>query len=268
MTISIITVTRNDCDNLEETFSSLNAQSDKNFEWIIKDGQSTDNTREFYDRYINAAPLNSIFITEADKSVYDAMNQAVKYTKNRYLLFLNAGDQLESNNTIERVLNVINSSSIEYSFIYGDVIDITPSGEQIYKKARGLKYLSHSIPTSHQSIFYNRDIFNSYKYDTSLKIAADYALSASVYFDGNDSFLKLDFPICRFYLGGLSTARRNILLKEGYRVHRQIVKDNLLLANFKYFKRLVTFYILDNFPRLYRVLRGMADKRSNNQNTR
>jgi len=259
MTISIVTVTLNDLENLKKTYSSLLEQSYKDFEWIIKDGGSTDETEKFYQTEIKQSGLNAFFFTEKDKSIYDAMNQAILYAKNQYILFLNGGDTIADKETLNKVHLSIVKNDADYCFIYGDNIDITPEGLPIYKKARELDYLYNSLPTSHQAIFYNKKVLSHYKYSLDYKIAADYALTAQIYFDGYQKYLKLDFPISRFNLGGISTSRRDILLKEGYKIHRIIVKDNIFKGNIKFCKRYLTFKILDKYPNFYIFLRRILN---------
>lgn len=262
MNISIITVVLNDLENLKLTYKSLLNQTSKEFEWIIKDGGSKDGTKEYVEVIINMEDFKIDYLQIADKSIYDAMNQAMPYANGEYTLFLNAGDTLYSNNTISQFLNSIKDQPL-YDFVYGDNYDVTVNGELIYKKARPISYLEHSLPTSHQAIFYNRKLFNEYQYDLKFRIAADYAFTAQAYFDGNVDYLKLNFPICRFSLGGMSSLKRNILLKEGYIIHRKIVKDNIIIAGLKLIKRYVIFILLDHFPNLYSLIRKFADRNKN-----
>lgn len=258
MTITIITVVLNDLENLKFTFSSLNEQTCKDFEWIIKDGESNDNFISYYEQNIRSSELNVKLFVEKDTSIYDAMNQAVKYSSNQFVLFLNAGDYLAEKETIQKIYQSIENINTEVSFIYGDAIDKTKNGKFLYKKARELNYLKHSLPTAHQAILYNRTLFDKYKYSQEYLIASDYALTAQIFYDGNRTYFRLKFPICIFSLGGISSRRRDILLKEGYRIHRNIIKDNAIIALLKLIKRVITFKILDEYPRLYSILRTFA----------
>lgn len=258
--ISIITVTLNDLENLKKTFTSLLIQSHKDFEWIIKDGGSKDGTDMFFQSTIKNSGLNAHFVVEKDSSIYDAMNQAIYYVNNEYILFLNSGDCIVNKETLMNVSLAIINRVDEFSFIYGDNIDVTPEGFQIYKKARELNYLVNSLPTSHQSIFYKREILCKYKYSLEYIIASDYALTSQMYFDGYNTYLKLDFPISIFNLDGISSNRRDLLLKEGYQIHRNIVKDNYIKAKFKVLKRYFTFIVLDNYPNIYINLRRFLNQ--------
>jgi len=168
---------------------------------------STDETEKFYLTEIKKSGLNVQFIIEKDKSLYDAMNQAIVYALGQYSLFLNAGDILYSNNTISQVLKIVKEHPL-YDFVYGDNYDHIENGKLILKKARSFEYLKHSLPTSYQAIFYRTALFEKYKYPVIYKICGDYALTAQIYFDGNKKNLKLNFPISIFRLGGLYQINR------------------------------------------------------------
>jgi len=258
MIISIITVTLNDLPNLKKTAESLIIQSCKAFQWVIKDGFSNDGTEDYVKSIQVSNELNISYYREKDNSVYDAMNQAVRYITGDYVLFLNAGDIFHSKHIIDLTMESMKNSP-SYSFFYGDNYDLAPENILIYKKARSISYLKNSLPTSHQAIFYKTSLFEKYKYPLNYKICADYALTAQMYYDGNKTFHYLDFPICIFSLGGLSQINRKQLLKEGFLVHRNIVKDSLFLSGFKYVKRFFTFFILDKHPRLYTKVRKFFD---------
>lgn len=261
MRFSLITVTLNDVANLTATAESVVGQVNVDFQWIIKDGESSDGTTQLVEKLKSDHPgMNILYVSKKDVSLYDAMNQAIDYAEGAYSLFLNAGDVLVGNNTLQKAARAAGSDT-DYDFIYGDNIDKLPDGGEIYKKARELSYLWHSIPSSHQSIFYRTALLKEFRYDTSYKICADYEITARIYFNGHQRYLKLDFPISSFSLGGVSQQYRKILLNEGYLVHRRIVKYNPLVAGFKYIQRMLTFILLDEYPGIYKSMRKLMDKK-------
>ena len=85
--ISIITVVFNALSNLEETILSVINQDYDNYEYIIIDGGSTDGTIEIIKKYHDKITL---WITEPDKGIYDAMNKGVKFSDGQFVQFLNA----------------------------------------------------------------------------------------------------------------------------------------------------------------------------------
>ena len=98
--ISIITITYNAENFLEETIQSVIQQTCKNFEYIIVDGGSKDKTLDIihkYERHITK------WISEPDEGIYDAMNKGIKLSKGKYLWFMNAGDTIYDKNTLSRI---------------------------------------------------------------------------------------------------------------------------------------------------------------------
>lgn len=258
MIISIITVTLNDLVNLKKTAESLKKQTNKTFQWVIKDGFSSDGTEDYIKSIKDKYNLNISYHREKDISLYDAMNQSIKFALGEYFLFLNAGDILYAEDTLDLSLEIINNSE-KHSFFYGDNYDLTTDNILIYKKARHITYLKKSLPTSHQAIFYKGSLFDKYKYSLDYKVAADYALTAQIYFDGNKNFKYLEFPICIFSLDGFSHANRKELLREGFLIHKNIVKQNLLISGTKYMIRFFTISIHDRYPKLYIRVRRFFD---------
>ena len=98
--ISIITINYNDLKGLQKTFNSVVNQSNKDFEYIVIDGGSSDGGKEFLEQ--NSDKL-AYWISEKDSGVYNAMNKGIKAAKGEYLLFLNSGDFLVDDNVIEKV---------------------------------------------------------------------------------------------------------------------------------------------------------------------
>lgn len=96
--ISIITITYNAAPVIRPTLESLNAQTFRNFEHLVIDGASKDDTVFI----VNKMCPDSIVRSEPDRGLYDAMNKGLRAAKGKYLLFLNAGDALHAPDTLQR----------------------------------------------------------------------------------------------------------------------------------------------------------------------
>lgn len=109
---SIITVCLNAGNDLLETVESTLKQSYDEFEIIVKDGFSKDCS-------IEKLPQNKkvCVYQEKDKSVYDAMNQAIAYATGDYCLFINAGDTLYEPSTLQLIADFIEKNPGD--FYYG-----------------------------------------------------------------------------------------------------------------------------------------------------
>lgn len=98
--ISVITVTYNCKDTIEQTIQNVLKQTYSNVEYIIIDGNSTDGTREIIERY---ADRLGYWISEPDKGIYDAMNKGLKVATGEWVLFRNSGDYFFEPTTIQQV---------------------------------------------------------------------------------------------------------------------------------------------------------------------
>ena len=223
MKFSIITVSLNSGPKLLETVENILKQTYKDFEIIVKDGGSTDESLS------KVKDLNSPFVKiveTPDKGIYDAMNEAVKYATGDYVLFLNAGDKFYSGDVLERIarLDLPESGAIVYGdtyFVAWDSLSKAPSkitGSVCYR----------NIP-NHQAIFYSKDVLTERGFDTSYKIRADFEHFAYSYFKAHRKFIYADLPV-NFYEGrGVSEAKENKKLDK--KEYNRAVRSNIPLGN-------------------------------------
>ena len=87
--LSIITVTKNDKNYIEDCIKSVIEQKYPNYEYIIIDGGSTDGTIDIIKKYCDHI---SIFISEPDGGIYDAMNKGIKLATGDIVGILNSDD--------------------------------------------------------------------------------------------------------------------------------------------------------------------------------
>lgn len=169
--ISIITVVYNGSKTLEKTIQSVINQKYDNYEYIIIDGQSTDNTIDIikqYEEYI------AIWVSNKDNGIYDAMNKGLKYAKGKWVYFLGADDLLRTNILLE-VSKYLNDEKCIY---YGNVKYMKT--ERVYDgKFTKFKFAVRNI--CHQSIFYPNEIFCKVKFKMEYKYLADYVLNLTIY---------------------------------------------------------------------------------------
>ena len=89
--ITIITPAYNVIDSITKTYASVMSQKNVEFEYIIVDGMSIDNSIELYDSW-SSNPKFKYFV-EKDEGIYDAMNKGVKLASGDYIIFLGSGDK-------------------------------------------------------------------------------------------------------------------------------------------------------------------------------
>ena len=86
--LSIVTIVLNDYEGLKKTISSVKSLTFKNYEYIVIDGASDDQTIEL----IKNEAVISKWKSEKDNGIYDAMNKGIKMCSGEYIHLLNAGD--------------------------------------------------------------------------------------------------------------------------------------------------------------------------------
>lgn len=102
--ITIFTPTYNRSHLLQRVYQSLLEQSNLNFEWLVVDDGSTDNTREVVEAFIAEGKLNIRYIYKENGGVNSAMNCGVAQTENEIFVRLDSDDYLKLN-AVEQIYN-------------------------------------------------------------------------------------------------------------------------------------------------------------------
>lgn len=112
---SIITPVLNDT-KIKNVFKCLNKQTYRNFEHIVVDGGSRNNTKKIL---IKNKKYISKLITENDEGIYDAINKGIKKSKGEIIGILNA-DDIYFKDTLKIVNKYFSNKKIDY--LFGSVI--------------------------------------------------------------------------------------------------------------------------------------------------
>jgi glycosyltransferase involved in cell wall biosynthesis len=210
---SIIIPTFNAEKVLATAIESIQAQSLKDYEIIIVDGNSTDLTIEIILSYAHSLGVIH-YVSENDKGIYDAMNKGIQMATGTFLYFLGADDYLIDSLVLTDIKEIITDA--KYDVIYGNVR--SPAlGPDYNGRFSDADIFYKNI--AHQAIFYKRDLFNQVGfYDTSYRVHADWAHNIIWFFDTAITNLHINRTIAHFSDGGFSsikkdpTFRKNILL--------------------------------------------------------
>jgi glycosyltransferase involved in cell wall biosynthesis len=233
--VTIITVVLNSELLIERTLRSVANQTYQNTEYIVIDGASTDKTVDIIKRYSSKI---SLFITEPDHGVYDAMNKAIEYATGDWLIFLNAGDLFNSTETVSNISPYLEENK-ETAIVYGDVL-IDFSFFTNHVRSRPIDDIKNVMITNHQACFINSTVHKLTKYDLKYKIASDYDFILKLYNSGY-TISQVNLTVSRVQPGGISDTKRDKTFFE-YLIIKN--KYNKSIMNYiHYYKSLFRFRI-------------------------
>ena len=223
---SIVTVCYNAGDKLYETINTALKQTYDNFEIIIKDGLSKDDslTKVTKDDRISVYSCK-------DKGIYDAMNQAVEKITGDYVYFLNCGDSFYDEKVLENVAKYIGENEGK-GIYYGDTYkESTDSHVPMPKKVTAFTCY-RNIPC-HQACFYHASLFKERGYDLEFKIRADYEHFLWCFFKKEVRPVHTGLVIANYEGGGFSESKENQKrdrLEHKMTVNKYMKKSQLFLA--------------------------------------
>ncbi|WP_248638275.1 colanic acid biosynthesis glycosyltransferase WcaE [Citrobacter koseri] len=233
MLLSVVTVAFRNYDGVVNTWRSLRDPS-LTFEWIVVDGGSDDGTAQFLEK-LNGE-FNLRFVSEKDRGIYDAMNKGIAMAQGRYTLFLNSGDVFHEDVTdFVRQLGRKNDDAM----YIGDALLDFGEGNKTRRSAKHGWYIYHSLPASHQAIFFPTAGLKKHPYDLQYKVSSDYALAASLYKSGYP-FRRIKGLVSEFSMGGVSTSNNLELCRDAKNVQRKILRVPGFWAELSYLLRLKT----------------------------
>jgi len=215
---SIITVTLNAAQWLEQTILSVLNQRYANIEYIVIDGGSTDNTvtiiRQYEDRL-------SYWLSEADKGLYDAMNKGLTRATGDYVWFLNAGDTFYAEDILEQTVRQIHKKTALPDILYGGTAIINAQGQHT-----GLRRLQppeellwtsfrHGMLVCHQSFVVRRQI--APLFDLHYRCSADFDWCIRCLLAAANA-LNLRLILTNYLAGGLTSKQHKLSLTERYHI--------------------------------------------------
>lgn len=246
MKISIITVTYNRVYVIREAIEGVLRQKNKDYEYIIVDGASKDNTLEVLKEYEPKFEGRMRWISEPDKGLYDAINKGIKMATGDVVGIINSDDYFHRDDVFDIVTQAFNDNQTDA--IYGDERVVDETGKPLYydscKYFRTWMYRIGLMP-GHESFYAKKSLFEKYGYyKTDYKITADFELMLRFVYIHRVKMKYINEDLLSFRTGGVSTqlSQKMLLHKEQVRA----CKENGLFCIqpmiwLKYFFRIVQY---------------------------
>lgn len=242
MKFSIITVVKDDEKNILNTIKSVKKQTFKDFEHIIFDGNSTDETKNTVRKNMNSKIR---LFSRKDSGMYDAINKSINLSRGEYIFLLHSGDLIISKNFLALANNVLKSKKCHS--LSGNVL--------YYKSQKKIHIISRKwrcpilksekfffLKVPHTSLIIKKDFQKKIgKYDLSYKISSDTDMLTRIGLSKNLNHEYIDKYFIYMKHGGLSTSMKHL--------KKKFFEDIVIL--YKYFKyKFLFIYIYKIFIKL------------------
>lgn len=205
MKLSIITINFNNREGLARTCKSIAEQSNRNFEWIIIDGGSTDGSTDIINQYNQ---FLYYAVSEPDHGIYNAMNKGIDQATGDYCLFLNSGDWLYNSDVIADIYTEV--KDLSFTFIFGKINIINRDGKSVLGKSipdkiSGYYLFKESLP--HQATLTRTTVLKQYHYKENYTIISDWLLAVEMIMLHNASTRNIHTVISNFMSDGISSTQ-------------------------------------------------------------
>lgn len=256
---SIITVCYNSASTIERTIKSVLTQSCKDYEYIIVDGASKDETLNIVRMYEPAFEGRMKWKSEPDKGIYDAMNKGIKMSSGEVIGIVNSDDWLEKD-ALQIVYDSIAENAFSMNNIYtGGImyhgknknVVMMPNLQKMKRKSK--MYYMGGI--RHPATFVPKKVYETFGlYNAKMKLSADTDFILRCYF-GKVIFIPINSILSNMSEGGLSTTPSIKTIKIGYIDYKTRLIDYKVSPFSR--KYLQWCYMLIGY---YKILRGIFVK--------
>ena len=205
MKVSIITVSYNSQETIEQTIVSVLEQTYANIEYIIVDGKSSDNTMNIVQKFNSKI---SKVVSEKDNGIYDAMNKGIGLASGDVIGILNSDDVFANNHVIQDVVDQLqktNALALYADLVYVDRIDLNKIKRYWNSGTFNRAKFKWGWMPPHPTVFINKELYHKFGlFNLELRSAADYELMLRFFYKENITPTYLHKVITKMRVGGES----------------------------------------------------------------
>ena len=204
---SIIIPTFNSSDFITRCLESISRQTFKNYEVIILDGLSYDNTMEIVQSFQNKTSRFRI-ISEKDKGIYDAMNKGIVMAQGEWLYFMGSDDVFYNENVLSSISTELSEHDVVYGKVYGKSLGGNYGSEFSLKKI----YFRN---IAHQGIFFKKNVFSiTGLFDLKYKVWSDWDHNLKWFLNPVIKKKFINLIVSNYADGGFSSNRKDIAFEK------------------------------------------------------
>ena len=233
MKFSIITATWNSSKTLEDTIKSVLCQTYKNYEYIIIDGLSKDNTLEIANYYMPYFDGRMKIFSERDNGIYDAMNKGFKRATGDVLMLINSDDLFSRPDALELIAEKFKTNP-NIDGVYADLYYVSQNNinkiVRVWKTGKQ-KQMRYGWLPAHPTFYVKRQIYEQYGlFDLSFKLAADFELMLRYIDKYKIKIVYLSECLVKMRLGGATSGSFKNIVKQNIECIKAFKKNKLKVS--------------------------------------
>jgi len=216
MKISIITATYNSAATVRDTLESVLSQTHRDWELIIEDGLSQDDTLKIVREYESQCDGRLRIFSEKDEGLYDAMNRGIARATGDVIGILNSDDFYYDARVLEDINRVMEDEAVDC--VFGDLQFVRADDPtRVVRTWKGSPYKKGAFlkgwHPAHPSFYARRACFTQYGvFNTGYAVSADFELMLRFLEVGQAAGRYIPRYFVKMRMGGESTGSlRNII---------------------------------------------------------
>ena len=205
MKVSVITVSYNSEKTIESTIQSVLNQDYNNVEYIIIDGQSTDNTLQIINQYSDRIAQ---VISEKDDGIYDAINKGILTATGDIVGLIHSDDFYAHTRVLSRIVEELNQTQADA--VYSDLQYVDrENSEKVFRVWKSGEYTAGKFIKGwmppHPTFYVKRNVFLKHGlYDLTFRLAADYELMLRYIHKNKITLSYIPETLIKMRVGGAS----------------------------------------------------------------
>lgn len=237
--ISIVTVSYNSEKTIEDTIKSVLNQKYDNYEHIIVDGASKDNTINIVKKYEKKYKGKLKYISEKDKGLYDAMNKGIKMATGDVIGLLNSDDVYASNNVLSLINDNIENN--EFDGVHADLLYVSedlkePKRKWVVKEGK----IKNGWMPAHPTLYLRKEVYDKKGlYDLNFKIVSDFDFIVRICTDSEVKLKYIPENLIYMRLGGVSSNGIKGYIKNVKEANMVLKHNNVKFSELVIFKRFI-----------------------------
>jgi glycosyltransferase involved in cell wall biosynthesis len=240
--VSVITVVYNNVKYIEESIESVLSQNYPFIEYVVIDGRSTDGTVEVIEKYRDNI---SVFLSEPDKGIYDALNKGIQLAVGDVIAILHSDDLFYDQFVVSDMVNRMTDTGAEFCF--SDLIIVDQSRGKVLRYYMAYYYRRWMFRIGwlppHPTCFIKKSLFDEFDlYSTNYEVAADFDFLVRIFYGREINWVYLNRITVKMRYGGASNSGWKSKIRN-MREISQVLHDNNIFS-------LTVFQILRYFIRL------------------